>query len=272
MKRRLPALLLAVCALAGVVLVTTPAGAAVLEQASSLKRSFYPFHIEANHSDATFQVDQTGSGSVANFKDGGTSETTIDQSGTTSINPLTLSGTGNVNGPQLDIQSAPTQATPPFVVRNSSGTPVASISSAGAASFGSLSAVSSAAVITTSNGALWTVPSNQTWVVHRVLCNITTNFDCTGDDCALIIGDGNDTDGFLVLADAELQTADTEGTGFAAGWQGMVAATVGAYLDPIGAFVYKATDTIDIDIRDASAGTNPTAGAGTCYLDYERWN
>lgn len=179
---------------------------------------------------------------------------------------------GKADRYQLSVQAASTQSTPPFVVLDASGTPVASISNAGALSVGSLSAVSSAAIITSTNGALWTVPASQTWVVHRVICNITTNFDCTGDDCALKIGDGNDDDGFLVLADAELQAADTEGTGFAAGWQGLVAATVGAYLDPEGSYVYAATDTIDVDIRDASAGTNPTAGAGTCYLDYTRWN
>lgn len=130
--------------------------------------------------------------------------------------------------------------------------------------------VDSAAVITTTNGTLWTVPGSQTWIVKRVFCNVTTNFECVGDDCALIIGDGNDTDGFLVLADAELQAADTEGTGFAAGWQGLVAATIGAYLDPSQSFIYAATDTIDIDIRDVSAGTDPTAGVATCYLDYMR--
>lgn len=130
MKRRLPALLLAVCALAGVVLVTTPAGAAVLEQAQNIKRSFYPFHIEANHTDATFQVDQTGSGSIGNFKDGGTSEFTIDQSSSTTINPINING--STDAYQLSIKASATQATPPFVVKNSSGTPVAYVDKDGA--------------------------------------------------------------------------------------------------------------------------------------------
>lgn len=269
------------------------------EAQSSIRRSVWPFQIVTSYTGAALDTDQTGAGSMATFRDGGTSEVTIDQSGSTSINPLVLSGTGNVNGPQLDVRAAPTQGTPPVVVRNSSGTPVASISGAGALTVasqsggdttftgnitqavgnasgienvGNLPTWQSAAITAASDAALWTVGSSEKWVVHRVICNITTNFDCTGDDCALIIGDGNDTDGFLVLADAEMQTADTEGTGFAAGWQGLVAATVGAYLDPEQTFVYAAADTIDIDIRDVSAGTDPSAGAGTCYINYTRLN
>lgn len=129
----------------------------------------------------------------------------------------------------------------------------------------------SAAVITTTNGALWTVPTGQVWIVAGVFCKITTNFDCTGDDCALTIGDGNDADGFLVLADAAMQATDTEGTGWPAGYEGFAAATVGAYLDGGGwGFPYAATDTIDIDIKDASDSSNPTAGAATCWLNYTR--
>lgn len=90
MSKRLSALL-SVLVLLGVALFATPAGAAVLEQAQNIKRAYYPLHIEANHSDATFQVDQTGSGSIANFKDGGTSEYTLDQSSATFVNQLNLS-------------------------------------------------------------------------------------------------------------------------------------------------------------------------------------
>lgn len=245
--------------------------AVAVELLQAIPRRFnFAAEYRATNTGAALTSRQDGSGSIHDFKDGATSEFTIDQSSSTTVNPLNINGSANVY--QLAVKAASTQSTPPFAVLNSSGTPVASISNAGALTVGSMSSITSAAVITTSNGTLWTVPASQTWVVHRVICNITTNFDCTGDDCALIIGDGNDTDGFLVLADAELQAADTEGTGFAAGWQGLVAATVGAYLDPEGTFVYAATDTIDIDVRDASAGTNPTAGAATCYLDYSRWN
>lgn len=129
-----------------------------------------------------------------------------------------------------------------------------------------------ATVITSTNGALWTIPGSQKWLIKGVFCNVTTNFDCTGDDCQLIIGDDTDTDGYLVLADATLQAADTEGTGWPAGWQGFAAATIGAFLDGITTgFPQVAAQTIDIDIRDVSAGTDPTAGAATCYLRYTRF-
>ena len=47
----------------------------------------------------------------------------------------------------------------------------------------------------------------------------TSSVDGLRQFSTLVIGDGNDADGFCVLADAELQAADTEGTGWAAGWQ-----------------------------------------------------
>ena len=67
----------------------------------------------------------------------------------------------------------------------------------------------------------------------------------------LTVGDGNDTDGFVVLADAELQAADTEATGYTAGWQGLIAATQGVYIDEAAganSFIYApsgAAETID---------------------------
>ncbi len=108
----------------------SPATAAPSEQANP-RRSVFPFFLSANNTGPAIEADQLGSGSVANFKDSGASETTIDLSGSTSINPLTLNGTGNINGPQLDVWAAPTQGTPPVMVRDSAGTPVASISGAG---------------------------------------------------------------------------------------------------------------------------------------------
>lgn len=91
MKTRLLTLLAAVV-LVGGALLASPVGASVLEQASSIRRSFYPFHIDANHTDAILSADQDGSGSIATFKDGGTSEFTIDQSSSTTTNPLIVSG------------------------------------------------------------------------------------------------------------------------------------------------------------------------------------
>ncbi len=131
-----------------------------------------------------------------------------------------------------------------------------------------LPTVSDVAVTYSSSGALWTVADGEIWIVHDVLIKVSSNFDCTGDDCTLKIGDGNDDNGLLDLVDAELQAADTEGTGFAAGWQGQLAATKGAYLVDSD-FVYApsgAAETIDITI----GGTSPAAGAATVYIIYTR--
>ena len=127
--------------------------------------------------------------------------------------------------------------------------------------------VHSSAITYQSTGALWTVGATEVWYIHRVFCNITTNFDCGGDnDCTLDIGDGDDQDGFLDLDDAELQSTDAEISGLPAGWQGFGSTdTRGAYL-AAGGGVIEANDTIDITI----AGTGLDAGAGTCYIVYTR--
>lgn len=132
---------------------------------------------------------------------------------------------------------------------------------------GGLPTIDSATVITTAtDGALWTVGASEIWFVYAVYCEVTTNFDCTGDDCTLIIGDGNDTDGFLVLNDAEMQAADAEFTGAPAGWKGLHTDSMGAYLSGLAPFVYDGTDTIDVDV----GGTAVAAGQATCYIVYQR--
>ncbi len=122
-------------------------------------------------------------------------------------------------------------------------------------------------------GVVATIPDGQIWIVHSVLAHITANFDATGDDATLVVGDGNDADGFLVLSDTELQTTDTEGTGFAAGWQGQADATIGAYLDEVDSgFVYApsgASETIDWTV-DETSGDTLSAGAATIYVWYTR--
>lgn len=92
MNRRTLSAIIAGVFVLGVALFATPAGAAVLEQASAIRRSFYPFQIETNHTNAALQADQTGSGSIINAKDGGVSEFTIDQSSTTTLNPFIVDG------------------------------------------------------------------------------------------------------------------------------------------------------------------------------------
>lgn len=124
-------------------------------------------------------------------------------------------------------------------------------------------------------GACATVGDGEIWLVHGVIAHITENYACTGDDCTLVVGDGNDPDGFLVLADAELQTSDTEGTGFSAGWQGLVPATQGAYIDAAAGstyFVYApsgAAETIDW-LADEGDGETLASGAATIYIVYTR--
>ena len=119
---------------------------------------------------------------------------------------------------------------------------------------------------TPATGTLWTVGASEIWFIYAVYCEVTTNFDCTGDDCTLTIGDGNDADGFLVLIDAEMQTTDAEFTGAPAGWKGLHTDSMGAYLSGLAPFVYDGTDTIDY----AVGGTDPAAGAATCYVVYQR--
>ena len=120
--------------------------------------------------------------------------------------------------------------------------------------------------ITTDTTGMFTAGATEIWFVHALYCNVTSNFDCTGDDCTLIIGDGSDTDGFAVYIDGELQAADTEMTGAPAGWQGFGGTdTRGAYLAEGLGFVYT-NDGIDADF----GGTGVVDGSMTCYLVYTK--
>jgi len=109
------------------------------------------------------------------------------------------------------------------------------------------------------------------WLVHDVRVNVTNNFDATGDDVTLNIGRDEDVDGFCVLVDAELQAADTEGTGWDAGWQCQVAATRGVFIDGTGGYILNGTETIDAVI-DETSGETITAGGATVYIYYTRIN
>ena len=134
-----------------------------------------------------------------------------------------------------------------------------------------LPSVDSATVITTTDGALWTVGATEVWYIDRVFCNVTTNFDCTGDDCTIEIGlTGGDIDGFLDLDDAELQTTDAEIAGLTAGWQGFGSTDTRGAFFAAGGGVILGNDTVDIKIEDNSDQSNPTAGAATCYIVYTR--
>lgn len=117
---------------------------------------------------------------------------------------------------------------------------------------------------------LFTIGAGEEWLVRQVLIEVTTNFDATGDDAVMLIGDGNDNDGFCVLADAELQAAATEGTGWSAGWQCQAAATQGVYIDGRGAFMYDEASTETIDAFISASGNDLSAGAATAHIWYTR--
>ncbi len=120
------------------------------------------------------------------------------------------------------------------------------------------------------SGTIATIAAGEVWFVHYVYINVTTNWDATGDDVLLVIGDGGDPNGLLDLVDAELQTADTEGTGAPAGWLGFMGTGVrGAYLAEGLGFIYDGSETIDFLI-DETSGETITAGAATIYVVYTR--
>lgn len=80
-------LLMVSVAVAGLVgLLTSPAGASPTGQ----RRFLNDLSITAYNSGAGLSVNQVGSGSVLDLKDGGSSEYTFDQSGATFLNPLTM--------------------------------------------------------------------------------------------------------------------------------------------------------------------------------------
>jgi hypothetical protein len=132
-----------------------------------------------------------------------------------------------------------------------------------------LPSVLSTAVTSTTDSEVWTIGDGEIWFVSAVYCHVTTNYDCTGDDCTLNVGIGEDADALLDLDDAELQTTDVDEANGAAGWQGYSADTVGLFMADTGGTVFApsgAAETIDI----AVGGTDPAAGAATCYLVYTR--
>ena len=123
---------------------------------------------------------------------------------------------------------------------------------------------------TPASGTVATVTDGEVWFVHHVFIRTDTNFDCTGNDCTLTIGDGNAAAGFINAADANIQTTFTEATGYAAGYFGIENGSNGTYtVDDGGPFVYApsgADETIDY----AVGGTDPAAGSATAFIIYTR--
>jgi hypothetical protein len=123
------------------------------------------------------------------------------------------------------------------------------------------------------SGTVATIADGEVWIILGAYAHVTTNWDVTaGDDAYCNIGDGNDADGLLDLDDAELQTADTEGTGAAAGWQGFMSAdTAGAYRTQGHPFLYAPSGGAEtIDWACGATGDDLTAGALTIYIVYIR--
>lgn len=121
----------------------------------------------------------------------------------------------------------------------------------------------------TLTGTVATIADGEVWIIHDVFVQTATSFACTGDNCTLDIGDGNDVDGFVDAADANIQSTFTEATGYPAGWYGLENGSNGAYTVDEGIFVYApsgAAETIDYAI----GGTTPAAGAATIYVVYTR--
>lgn len=124
------------------------------------------------------------------------------------------------------------------------------------------------------SGTVATIGDGEIWLILGVYANVTTDWDTTaGDDAYCSIGDGNDPDGLLDLDNAELQAADTEGTGGAAGWQGFLGTdTRGAYFASGTPFLYAPSgdaETIDW-VCGADAGDDLEAGEATIYVLYLR--
>ena len=117
-----------IAAVLGVAVILAIIAVPVIEAQTDYRFNF-PFGIRTNNSGASFFVRQDGSGSMATFRDGATDEFTIDQSSSTTTNPLIITGSGDAY--QLSVQAAATQSTPAVVIKNASGTPVAYVDGSG---------------------------------------------------------------------------------------------------------------------------------------------
>jgi len=252
-------------------------------------------------------VDQTGTGDVAEFRDDGTVVMRIVDGGlittsgalhvgstitattlVTSYTNLDASGTLNVDGATtlnstLDVDGATTLNSTLDVDGNvSSGTGLITVTDGIHQAINTtyenvgLPSVATASFTYTAGAggtvALFTIGDGEIWIVHDIYVNVTTNFDCTGDDCTVHIGDGGDEDGLCDLDDGELQAADVEVTGSAAGWQCFGSADViGAYIASGRGFIYAPSGSAEtIDAVLAASGDDFSAGAATVYAVYTR--
>lgn len=119
------------------------------------------------------------------------------------------------------------------------------------------------------SGTVATVGSGEIWLVHEVWIQVTESFAADGDDATLIVGDGDDTNGFLDVADAGLQSTYAAATGWATGYYGLKDGEQGAYTADGSMFVYDGSETIDWAVGEG-AGTTLSAGAATICVRYTR--
>lgn len=258
--------------------LASPAVADTLQQAyRRLGNTF----IVTSVTGAALDVDQRGAGSILNLSDSGADEYTFDLTSATFVNQLNLSddlkiGNGTP-GVTLNGEDAYVEGT---LEVDGATTLDGAVDLNGVVTsdediehIGVVTHLTTAFTYTAAAGGtvtLATIGAGEEWWVQGVYLEVTTNFDCTGDDCVMTIGDGNDVDGFCVLADAELQAADTEGTGWSAGWQCQVAATRGVYQDGTGGFMYDEGSTETIDAVLSASGNDFSAGAATAHIFYTR--
>ena len=129
--------------------------------------------------------------------------------------------------------------------------------------------ITATVVYTPASGTVATIGDGEIWLVVDVFYNVATNFDCTGDDCTVDVGDGSDADGLLNCADADVQTTYTDYTGSAAGWGGLDGSAPSGAYNVGGPHIYApsgSAETIDYAI----GGTDPAAGSMTVYVVYYR--
>ena len=119
-----------------------------------------------------------------------------------------------------------------------------------------------------------TVGAGETWWVHDVIVHVTEAYSVAGDDATFLVGDDLDVDGFIVLADADLQLGVNEYTGGALDWKGVISTTRGVYLDGTSSqdshgHIYTDTQTIDASVIETTGATGD-AGSADVYVIYTR--
>lgn len=128
----------------------------------------------------------------------------------------------------------------------------------------SIAVVTASSTVTT--GVALTSTAGEVYLITDVFYFVGTSFDCTGDDCTLDVGTGDDADGFLDCADANLQSTFTDYTGADAGWGGLDgSAPSGAFIVG-GPHILSGAETLDF----AVGGTDPAAGSATIYIVYQK--